>query len=367
MGNAKNPINAKNFTAVHAETRRAELQKARQNFQQNSFLVDSPVVVYYQQVRHGHVCTCHAIEHPVEPSEKLNNIITAPELTNFSDKVTEISFSTLVKTPMFGSLPAETVKTNGFNSSEDDLLLDDSDEPETTGTSGSLFGQLFHKGTDCGICFRSGYTPLLQPIGRQFYALTSHNYEELSGYHIDQTKSPNIFSSNTMLDSYVEFKVKVPKYFKTVSYAIYNNTTTLTNELYVHGTDTPLTNALLNVSRGSEIHLQVREVDFTHVFIEFDLGIETRANFPQFSISKDYSYFLNLQQVTIELPPTMNNAQVNDFIYVQTWDRLFQIFDIQPKYEGPLQTVLLGTTVQGRLVQPVETARILTKLKQLKK
>lgn len=356
MGN-KNPVVAKNFVAPQAELRRTELQRARQNFQQNSFLVDSPSIIYYQQIRNGYVCTCHGAEKPEVVIE--NHIITvAPELNNYSDKVTEVSFSTISKKPMFGSLPVENEFEHGHDGDED-LLLDDTETPEKP-----LFSNLFHKGTDCGICFRAGYVPLLNPIGRQFYSLTSLNYVELDGYYIDTLKNPHTFMTN-MDRSAVTFKFNVPKYYKSVRYAVYNNTTHLPNTKLHIDPHTILTSEWLNLARGESLHIQVIGTEFTHVFIEFDLGIETKANFPQFSISKDFSYFFNLQQVTIELPPSICNPQVNDLIYVDTWQRLWLVFDVQPKYEGPLQTVLLGTTVQGRLVQAIETYRLITCLKTL--
>lgn len=356
IGNPQNPINAKNFTANSAEKRRAEIQKARQNFQQNSFLVGSPPIVYYQQVRSGYTCTCHAIEKTLE--EPIHTMIVQPDVpTSFTNKVTEVSFSTLSKAPMFGTLPTEDL------TDEEDLLLDDSDVG-VSGSSNPLFSNIFHKGTDCGICFRTGFTPLLQPLGRQFYALTTHNYVGLSGYRVDNLKSPNVFTNLVGRDSAVEFKIKVPKYYTTCRYAVFNNTFHVTTSLKINGVN--LTKDVLASHKGQAVILQVGEFDFTHVFIEFELGLEIKANFPQFSLTKDYTYFFNLQQVTIELPPTICNPQVNDLIYVDEWKRLWMIFDVQSHYDSPLQTVLLGTTVQGRLVQTVETARILTQLKELR-
>jgi hypothetical protein len=361
IGNPQNPVNAKNFTAKSAEVRRGELQKARQNFQQNSFLVDSPGIIYYQQIRNGFVCTCHAAEKP----EEVTNIITKvePELSKFSDKVklpTEISFSTLAKTPMFGIIPSD----EGEEIDEEDRLLDDTETPGTP-----LFSNLFHKGVDCGICLRTGYTPLFNPVGRQFYALTTHSNPSLNHYRVDPLKSPHVFTCDNLRGAYVEFMVKIPKYYKSCSCAVYHNTEYLTGVLpSIGGNNTvPITEETLSGFRGKEVGLRIYGHTFTHIFLEFDLGIDIKANFPQFSVSKDYSYFFNLQQVTIELPPSVSNPQVNDLIYVPEWNRVFMCFDVQPKYEGPLQTTLLGTAIQGRLVQVVETARLVSHLKTLNK
>jgi hypothetical protein len=352
--NERNPIVAKNFTAGYAEIRRSELQKARQNYQQNSFKIGSPEIIYYQQVRNGWVCTCHAIEIPPEVTNHVQTI--APELTNHSNKIsypTEIRLSTVLKTPMFGMAPLD-------EPDEEDKLLDDTETP-----GNPLFQNLFHKGTDCGICFRTGYTPLLAPVGRQFYALTNHNATDLVHYRLDSTRQPAVFTSDGIDGSYVEWEIKVPKYYKNIKVAVFNNVQHLPlSVLYSNGVVLGPTH--FDAARGKTLKVQVREVDFTHVFLEFDLGIPIRANFPQFSVSKDYSYFFNLQQVSIELPPSVNNPQVNDLVYATEWDRQWQIFDVQSRYDSPLQQVLLGTTVQGRLVQSIETARILTKLKELK-
>jgi hypothetical protein len=348
----KNPIVAKNFTAGYAEERRSELQKARQNFQQNSFKVGSPAIIYYQQVRNGYVCTCHAV--PVPPEIENHVQTVSPELLKFSDKIpTEIRFSTVSKTPMFGMVAMDE------EDDEDTLLLDDTESP-----GNPLFQNLFHKGTDCGICFRTGYTPLLSPIGRQFYALTNHNTSDLVHYRLDTVKQPAVFTSGGIAGAYVEWEIKIPKYYKEMRFAIFNNTQHLQNKK-LWTDNIAVDNIVLNLYRGRSLKVRVKDVDFTHVFIEFDLGVETRANFPQFSISKDYSYFFNLQQVTIELPPSICNPQVNDLIYVPEWDRVWMCFDVQPKYDSPLQQVLLGTAIQGRLVQSVETSRIISQLKIL--
>jgi hypothetical protein len=353
--NTKNPIVAKNFTSGYAETRRSELQKARQNYQQNSFKVGSPEIIYYQQVRNGNVCTCHAIEKPVEVSDHL--VTVSDSVKNYSDKMsapTEVRFSTVSKTPMFGMAQLSD------EDDDEDKLLDDTETP-----GNPLFQNLFHKGTDCGICFRTGYTPLLAPMGRQFYALTNHNATDLHHYRLDTVRQPAVFTSANIAGAYVEWQIKVPKYFKNVSVAIFNNVLHLDKE-DLWATDGQVVDyARFDHARGKTLFVQVRNIDFTHVFLEFDLGIEIHANFPQFSISKDYSYFFNLQQVTIELPPTVSNPQVNDLIYVPEWDRVWMCFDVQPKYDSPLQQVLLGTAIQGRLVQSVETARIITHLKTL--
>ena len=365
IGNPKNPITAKNFVAPSAELRRENLQKARQSFQQNSFAVDSPEIVYFAQVRNGHTCTCHASELPETIEQPIKTTYVAPELKKHTDRVgtTQVSFSTISKTPLFGTLPT---------GDEDDMetsLLDDSE------SNNPLFPNLFHKGTDCGICFRTGITPLISTVGRLFYSLTTHNYCKLQMYRIESTKTPNPFLCNNPIEdsalitpqvvsaNHVAFNISVPKYYSGTSYRIFNNTIALDAKLYVDGA--PLTKELLFSFRGKDIQVQVSGATFTHVFMEFDFGLSLKANFPQFNITKDYTYFFNLQQITIELPPSVSNAQVNDFVYVKAWDRLFQVFDVQPKYESPLQTILLGTAVQGRLVQVVETARILTQLKTL--
>jgi hypothetical protein len=248
---------------------------------------------------------------------------------------------------------------------EEDYLLDDSDETtESSASPNPLFPNLFHKGVDCGICFRTGFTPLLQPIGSQFYSLTTHTVSSYEGYMINQTSFPNSFEKK-IDNSYVAFDIKVPKFFSKMRYRIYNNVTPLDAYLYIHGER--LTQEWINISKGTTLEIQVREDVFTHVFLEFDFGIDIHANFPQFSISKDYTSFFNLQSITIELPPVISNPQVNDIVYVPSWERMWMVFDIQPFYEGPFQDVLIKTSVQGRLIQNIETQTILKKLKLLER
>ena len=383
----RNPVNARNFSAPLAEIRRTELQKARQNFQQNSFMVNSPAVVYYQQIRNGHACTCHAFTPPVMSTSNYSTAVNVgASYTDVSPSAmpTEIEFSTVFKSPLFGQnsgagSSAENVHQLG---ADEDLLLDDIDETTESKTGGSsLFPNLFHKGTDCGICFRTGYTPLLAPVGRQFIVLTTHNVKDIAGYKIDYTSSPNKFEAQTD-DCYVTFELPVPYLFKTMKYRIYDNTSPLADnvlwtlgEVYTNTnvskqqlTDLPLTIGIVESFRGQQnLEIKVKGQTFTHVFIEFDLGIDVRVNFPQFSVSKDYSSFFNLQSVTIELPPTISNPQINDFLVIKEWDRIFQIFDVQPMYDSPLQQVLIKTTVQGRLVQTIETPTILKHLQFLNK
>ena len=353
----KNYVNAKNFIGKQAEERRLELQKARQNFQQNSFVVNSPPIVYYQQIYNGFTCTCHAMEKPSIPEVTEHSV--SGNLTNYSDtsklsSPTEVSFSTILKSPMFSTLPTEEYDE------EEDTLLDD--EETTEAEVSPLFSNLFHKGVDCGICFRTGYTPLLNPIGRHFVALTTHNYSDIFGMMIDPTTTPNCFKQQVD-DGYVSFKFKVPKLFNSVKYRVYNNTQELMNKLYF-GSEI-LTKDHLIMFSGKEIEVRVLNTTFTHVFIEFDLGIQVYANFPQFGMSNNNTSFFDLQSVTIELPPTICNPKVNDIVYVSDWDKLWMVFDVQRFYDSPKQELLIKTSVQGRIIQTVETQTLLKHLKYL--
>lgn len=353
----KNFVNAKNFIGKQAEERRLELQKARQNFQQNSFVVNSPPIVYYQQIYNGYTCTCHAMEKPTIPEVTKHSV--SSNLTNYSDvsklsSPTEVSFSTIMKSPMFSTMATEE------HDDEEDLLLDDDETTEAETTP--LFSNLFHKGTDCGICFRTGFTPLLNPIGRHFVALTTHNYSEISGMVIDKVATPNYFKKHVD-DGFVSFKFYVPKFFKSVKYRAYNNTKELDIKLSYGPNELTVEN--LRENSGRRIEVKVIDCSFTHVFIEFDLGVLVYANFPQFGLSKDYTSFFNLQSVTIEIPATVCNPRINDIIYVPDWDKLWAVYDIQPFYDSPKQELLIKSSVQGRVIQTIEAQTLLKRLKQL--
>lgn len=346
----KNNINARNTSHKAVEIRRKELEKARQQFQQNSLKVNSPSIVYYQQVKNGYACTCHADDNLI--SGNGNDIETGVSSVVSSPDVFEINLNT----PLFGTTNLSS-KIDATVSKED--IFDDSDLEDT---SKSLFPDLFAKGTNCAICYRTGWVPLWHPVGRQRYVYSTHNIKSSDGYSINQGINPSLIQLEvTDGTAYIEYILDVPKYYKKVYTGIYNNTQLLKQKI-TNSLGEAITEAYLRSVAGTKISLKVMAVDFTHIVIEFDLGLEIQVNFPQFSIARDYSQFFSLQSVSIELPATISNAQVGDILFVPTWNRVWQITEVSYFVDN---NTLVKTTAQARLVTPIETFHNLSTLTKL--
>jgi len=351
-------INARNYTFDAANKRSEELEKGRQIHQQNSLKVNSPPVVYYQQVKAGYTCTCHTSSRPNGDLALIDDQRVEPEAEGSAFGPKTDVYTIDLKNPLFGSTH-QMVGEEPYRlvDVEDDLV----DDEEVSEDKVAMFPDLFAKGTDCGICYRTGYAPLWNPIGRQRVSLTTHVAKTLDGFYVNQSTSPAVFE-RTDRTGFVEFMLQIPKYFQAVTYAVYNNTIRLPD--LIEYQDQPINLTTLREHAGSKIPIQVRAETFTHVVLEFDLGVILQANFPQLTATRDYNYFFNLASVSIELPPSICNPQISDVIYVPQWKRLWQIYDVAP-YVMPSGT-LIKTTAQGRLIAQIETLHNLADLFPLK-
>jgi hypothetical protein len=261
-------------------------------------------------------------------------------------------FEVNLNTPLFGTTNPSTLIE--APTARDDIF-DDSDTVQTLDVN-TLFPDLFAKGSECAICYRTGWVPLWHPVGRQRYVYATHNIRASSGYNINQGVNPSVLQSEVTDDTgYVEYLIDVPKYYKAVYVGIYNNTALLSSEL--KDTAGNVINAQrMSDSAGTRLVVRISDMDFTHVVVEFDLGVVIQANFPQFSIARDYSQFFSLQSVSIELPATVSNAQIGDVVVVPTWDRAWQITDVGRFVDG---TTLIKTTTQARVINTIETLHTL--------
>jgi hypothetical protein len=345
----KNPISARNYAPKQADARAAELVKARQVHQQNSLLVNGVKIIYYQQAKTGFTCTCHAQPPPTQTELDTQNIQVESGAVNVTHQ-----FKVTLNTPLFG----QSVYNAGALDEDPTSVFDDSEGEATT----PLFPDLFAKGTDCGMCYRTGWLPLWQPVGRNRQVLGTHNVVDFEGYTVDRTQRPNVFHENRILKSHVHFKLLVPAAYRGCFFGVFNNNRRLMTHRVLDVDGIPILDEQLRAAAGTHIDIYITGGSFTHVVFEFDLGVSVSANFPQLSVSRDYNYFFNLQSVSIELPPTVCNAQVADIVIVPEWRRMWTVFNINPWYD---HGVLIRTTVEARVINTIETMAIMAKLSEM--
>jgi hypothetical protein len=260
-----------------------------------------------------------------------------------------------LKTPLFGS----TIYKNEHIEQSTEVF---DDEEDNLPNAQPLFPDLFAKGTDCGICNRTGFVPLWYPVGRQRQVFTTHKVKALEGYSIERAITPHIIHRMRNNGSYVEFELEVPLYFRGCFYGIFQNNKRAGFGRIMIESGEPLLLKHLVANKGKVLKIRIKDCDFTHVVFEFDFGAVIKANFPQFSVSRDYSYFFNLQSISIELPATISNAQIGDIVVVPEWNRMWSVYSVNPYYD---MTTLIKTSVEGRIINNIETMASMAKLTEL--
>tara|TARA_B100000700_G_scaffold88627_1_gene100004 strand:- start:119012 stop:120166 length:1155 start_codon:yes stop_codon:yes gene_type:complete len=365
--------NARNYTHKQAQAR---LQETVEPFNQqvlNSLYVDSVEVDYYQaQARIGKTCTCEKVE--VRPE---HNSITGHENdyhvepvvpTVDEDSSSELGVR-LQDDNLFGDSPAE--KLYGENvmdvSGYDDMADDDIPEElyrDVTAKEGDVaFTEttMFGSNANCGICYKTGFQPGYKAYGKQRHVLTTWDIERISGYTVVTTNAPNSMRRQGPIEPYnfVEFAINVPKYFQSVTYSLRNNTQVLTGEKFMIDWE-PASLRKLKEYAGKTAVLQVQAKEFTHLVLEFDLGMDkVRANLGPESRALDYSKMDALSNFPIVLPPNIHEVSTGDIVVVRDRRLVLKVMDMERKITADKRQ--LEWMVQTRLVQRTEPLREIAK------
>jgi hypothetical protein len=113
---------------------------------------------------------------------------------------------------------------------------------------------------------------------------------------------------------------------------------------------------LLRTFAGRNIPLEVRALEFTHVVIEFDLGVDRiRANLGVESHTLDYERLEAIENFPVILPPTIHEVEVGDVIVIPDRVLALKITDKERKITATKRR--LEWSVQTRLLQKLEPLR----------
>ena len=313
--------------------------------------VDSFEVKYYQQGRSTTICTCKQTtllpqHHAISPNSNVPATLVKP------DSIVDEEISINYERPLFGTRNEDMEQNDLVISDTDDFDLEDDDDEAATGPT---IDSMFPSGTDCGLCYKTGYVPGFTAYGYERKVLSTFDIADSYGYHTDITAAPHALNCMDPREGYVEFELHVPRYFKDVSISVRNNTEVLPDTLYV-ASDVPevLSFAEVKHSAGKTMKFRVRAERFTHVVIEFDLGTEKLlGNLAQMSKTVDWTLFDTLGNITIILPMTIASISGNDVIYVPKRNTAFKVTDVT--YLRTADERNLDWSVNTRVLQPQET------------
>lgn len=351
---------ARNYTGKQADARLREVVGQIQQQSTNALMVDSFEIKYYQQVKSTTICTCKQTSlansiaaRIVDPSSNV------PVTMVNQDSVIGNSIKIDYGRPLFGT-PVEQAKADDFDIDgedgvgDDEFEFDEDDEENDQHTPTQTVDSTFSSGKDCGICYKHGFAPGYSAYGYQRTVLTTHDIEDVYGYTTDMTTAPHTLRRVDPIAAYVEFVLNVPKYFSTAQVSVRDNISILSEMLFFGEDNQPLSMMHLKLAAGKSILVRVCAEAFTHAVIEFDLGTEKlRANLAQMSKTVDWTLFDTLGNISMTLPPTVQNIAGNDVIHVPARSMSFKVTDVT--YLRTSMERNLDWPVQTRVLQPQES------------
>jgi len=351
---------ARNFTHEQAQKRLTETVAAFNNQVSNSLKVDAVKIDLYRIERMvGHICTCYKSNTtvrdmddeigPVVPNKSRTN--ESPDVVFQSDDIFgNTQFSEMIMNDVDVTPAGKTISISGGG--HDDAVigvLEQEDEGFDTADGGSV---------NCGICYRTTRVPAFRCFGKQRTLLTTHVVEDIQGVTINSTEAPHTFEA-AHRDGYVAFLVNVPRYFDYVKVSVRNNLTVL-KVLPLDQRGNKLSAKYLREHAGKQAKILVKTDVFTHVVMEFDLGVEKiHANIGGENTTLDYDRLVTLSDIPVVLGPEVSNVDNGDVIciperglYMKVRDRERKITSDQRRLEWVLST---------RVLQPTEPLKDISK------
>ncbi len=354
LTNAKSTRRRKagNFTHEVANKRLQEALPVFQDKIQNALHVDSVDVVIYKLLDTGKPCMCRVTLGDA--------VITEDQEQNPTDYGIEID-----STGMFGEMESESdagVLEAGDLLSGRESNVHDEDEDE-------IFNRPIDNSPKCGICYRSGYTPPYEAVGYSVYSMDATDLDDTYGYFYSQNDVPTkmIRSSDDLKDSaFVKFEVAVPRYFQTCKVAIRDNLTFIPAVPYVKigGAFVELELAHLDDLRGKYIDLYVREEEFTHLTMLFDLGANPiKANLSEEANGVDFMTMNTIGNMQVVLPHSIGWIKPHDVIHIPSRNLVLKVTDAPRKTTSRQQ--VWEWNVSTRVLQPNEDLNLMMKGRDL--
>lgn len=343
---------AQNYIHKEAQARLEEVIKPAQERGLNALQVDSFEVLYYRRVNSSIPCTCSTASAPAfENHNEIDNASNIPQHIRQEHEDEEIIIDhtdNLFGTKSTTGFHEDSFASDGRVPQYDEEIIEDDDLSDSTDS-------LFALSTDCGVCYRNGLVPGYELYGHDRKVLATHCLENVYGYNVDRQEAPNRFDMIDREEGYVDFSVHVPKYWQSVRFSVRNNNEHLADEFIYAPVDMPqvMTEQALRYSSGKTAIIRVRAEQFTHVVLEFDLGLDpVRAALAQDTKATDWTLFDMLGTVSIVLPNSIGHVETSDVIYVPSRGHTFKASDVT--YLRTAGNHNLDWQVQARVLQPQE-------------
>lgn len=344
-------IHAKNYITEEAQMRFDEAVRPYQQQGLNALQVDSFEIDYFYRRDSTVICTCQQTE---VPASTFGANFHLPE--NFVKPESDVDKSIKIdyRRPLFGNIRETEIEDTA---EVDELALDEDDD----GTE--IHNSLIQSGVDCGICYRTNFVPGYSRYGFERVVLTTFDIENSYGYSVDKSTAPHTFNLIDERDGYVRFIVQVPKFFKAVNFSIRNNLELVDECLY--SSNLPLTLQDIRNAAGSSIAIDIRYTDFTHIVIEFDLGLpKIKANLSQLNRSTDWTLFSTVGNVTFIVPNNLGTISTSDVIYVPSKNYSFKVSDFN--HMDTARGEHFEWNLSTRILQPQESLVKIHKSSQLR-
>lgn len=353
-------IQARNFTQNEAQKRFDEVIAPIQQMQTNALGVDYHEIEYYSRAQTSSICSCRETEILPDSVTAMTNTDSTPQLSYGNDEDGSDDLVIDWNAPLFGSRFTD-------REVEDDVMLDDvkasnfgDDRPQHT--DNEVVDSLFGDNVDCGICFRTGYAKAFQLVGHMNNVLTTIDMQDTEGYSLDVSQTPHRYEVIDERNNYVEFVSDVPKYFEAVKYSIRDNTSILQDDVLYYN-DEPLTEAHCRQFAGKQIAIRVKNINFTHVVLDFKISDNVIANIAQISKSQDWTTFEAIGSLTVVLPITIREPVAGDYIVVLKKNLVLKVTDVQ--YLRNAAGNNFDWSVTTRVLQPQETAKRISKHRKI--
>ena len=370
-------VRARNNTHKQAQARLDETVPAFNQQVVNSLFVDAVEIDYYQsQDLIGKPCTCEKIEvrpeyHAMADGASETNVM--PVIPTVDDDCGRGTSIHLQDDDLFGDSEAEklygvqSVDVSGDNSV--DTMRFDDDIPEALyqdsqtedGNVEYTETSMMGSNANCGICYKNGFQPGFRAYGKQRFVLTTLGIENIAGYTVRTSDTPNTFVRQGPIKehTFVEFSVSVPKRFKSCLFSVRNNDRVISGEkLFVD--QLPMNMERLRHYAGHEMRVVCKASEFTHVVLEFDLGLEKlRANLSPENQRLDYQTLDAIGAFTVILPPTIHEVRNGDIIVAKNRRIVLKVTDKERKITADKRQ--LEWVAQTRIIQPTEAVKSIAK------
>ncbi len=354
-GRGTNRRHGHNYIGKQADARMQEIIAPAQQRGLNALDVDSFEVLYYRRANSSMPCSCQKatapglIDHSAVDESNALPINLVPEIDVGEDQIVIDHHSSLFGTSSTtGDHDDDTFDSNLGGAYDDEEIVEDDDTARSQ-------DKLFALSTECGICYRNGMLPGYELYGHDRKVLTGAVISDTYGYLLDQSQAPSKFVCIDPEGAYVDFEIEIPKYFQSMRYSVRDNLNHLADEpLYIAAPGAQLINlAAVRLSAGSKMIVRVRADRFTHVVVEFDLGVEPiRAALAQDTKATDWTMFDTIGTLSIVLPMTIDSVETSDVIYVPERKYTFKVSDVT--YLRTARNKNMDWQVQARVLQPQE-------------